>query len=867
MTQTLPTPALPDCPRSLQTLLLNRINLFASLPVLSALSKLALSSSPPASDYIQLSDTPATLFTSPGDIDASFDIWLQIPVPNSLHRSNIHQALAKASEDLPGYELSLESTAHSDLVWAARTSPEMDLLVGQLLKELKFLPLDTPIRSLNPFRSSHLPQLISDTWLSDDHINACCDFINTHPNRPNHIRAVHSFFLGSLRLRFERSDTNRRRSTPLDNSIAEGTVCELLVPVHRPSHWALLYIDLATWEYAYIDSLRPDINSVPSSVISPVNAWASEIFNRDVALRPGIRPFALGQQLDSHSCGVAVMSSMAHYALGGSFEPWLQNRAKAHRLRWTLTFASANGSPIPDTAHASHDLDPNDFDDEYFTSEIVFEDAYTPSTHRQSSLSSTIDSSDSLDSLDHSLSDTHTSITPSPSPQNAPTAKRQLIQSKLPFKSVSVTEWRIQESRRFHERQEEREKEVDRLALAKEQKKKAQRERERARKRAQRARQKALRSALLDRAQTSADNHITSNNPLSSRRTIALKSRPHSAAYKADHEDPQATTSHRINWTNSLIWPQIERAAIAVGYPWSPVEIVRRLQLLDPETFASLRPQRISQWRDHRFANELRWTESHQRSIEAGDRPTRAGTGRVGILQNHPRLVQAIKSWLTDLRKAGVPLDIETIRGYMAGVIRHSIPDAFTRANSAGRVFRCSREFVRAFLRRQLGWSLRKATRAAQKYPSDVNTVLLHAFLLFARVVRDEEVPAACIVNADQTQVVYNAGGHSTWNPSGERQVHILGNEEKRAFTLLVAASLSGEILPFQAIYGGKTSRSLPDSNTRGHAEARKLGFLLDFSGSETYWSTMTTMQRFVSQILAPYFRTQIQLQNLPPTQ
>lgn len=67
-----------------------------------------------------------------------------------------------------------------------------------------------------------------------------------------------------------------------------------------------------------------------------------------------------------------------------------------------------------------------------------------------------------------------------------------------------------------------------------------------------------------------------------------------------------------------------------VGFPWSPAEIVRRLQRIDPELFAALRPQRISQWRDHMYPNELKWTESHQRAIEAGSQVIKHGR-RKGI--------------------------------------------------------------------------------------------------------------------------------------------------------------------------------------------------------------------------------------------
>jgi hypothetical protein len=82
---------------------------------------------------------------------------------------------------------------------------------------------------------------------------------------------------------------------------------------------------------------------------------------------------------------------------------------------------------------------------------------------------------------------------------------------------------------------------------------------------------------------------------------------------------PQPT--HRINWCQPIIWSLIEKTAQSVGYPWSPVEIVRQLQQIDPELFAVLRPQRISQWWDHNCLDVLKWTDSHQHAIEAGSWP------------------------------------------------------------------------------------------------------------------------------------------------------------------------------------------------------------------------------------------------------
>lgn len=84
---------------------------------------------------------------------------------------------------------------------------------------------------------------------------------------------------------------------------------------------------------------------------------------------------------------------------------------------------------------------------------------------------------------------------------------------------------------------------------------------------------------------------------------------------------------------------------------------------------------------------------------------------------------------LSDLRRAGVAFDLATTRGYMTGILQHQIPNIFTCLNKSGSVFRCSESFTRVFLHQHLGWSVRKATRVAQKYPPDVNTVLLNAFL------------------------------------------------------------------------------------------------------------------------------------------
>jgi hypothetical protein len=114
--------------------------------------------------------------------------------------------------------------------------------------------------------------------------------------------------------------------------------------------------------------------------------------------------------------------------------------------------------------------------------------------------------------------------------------------------------------------------------------------------------------------------------PYSSINTNAARQDQEEAGKSKNRPGP----THRINWSQPLIWSVIDTTARSVGYPWSPVEIVRRLQQIDRQLFAALLPQRISQWRDHSHTSDLKWTEAHMRTVSHGNR-SGIGERRGGI--------------------------------------------------------------------------------------------------------------------------------------------------------------------------------------------------------------------------------------------
>ena len=102
--------------------------------------------------------------------------------------------------------------------------------------------------------------------------------------------------------------------------------------------------------------------------------------------------------------------------------------------------------------------------------------------------------------------------------------------------------------------------------------------------------------------------------------------------------------------------------------------------------------------------------------------------------------------------------------------------------------------------------------------------------------------------------VTYAAGASDTYAPRGSKQVEVVGKDERRGFTLVVGISMSGEVLPFQAIYAGVTSHSLPSPSAPDYHKATQILKFSIESGGDNHWSTLSTMKSYVQHILVPYF-------------
>jgi hypothetical protein len=206
-------------------------------------------------------------------------------------------------------------------------------------------------------------------------------------------------------------------------------------------------------------------------------------------------------------------------------------------------------------------------------------------------------------------------------------------------------------------------------------------------------------------------------------------------------------------------------------------------------------------------------------------------------------------------------------RGIMLGHIQHSAPELLEAQAKDGSIFRASDTFVRRFLRTEMNYVPRKATRAAQKILADAHDQMRRSFLRNVSYIEFHNVRnPKFIINFDQTQVVVQDTTSSTFAEQGSKQVKVTGKEEKRAWTAVVAVSKSGEVLPTQVVMKGGSPRSLPPSNAPFMAEAKKQG-ITSVWNVKNYWSNLATMKTYFTGTIVPYFeRHKVQLRR-PPDQ
>ena len=149
-------------------------------------------------------------------------------------------------------------------------------------------------------------------------------------------------------------------------------------------------------------------------------------------------------------------------------------------------------------------------------------------------------------------------------------------------------------------------------------------------------------------------------------------------------------------------------------------------------------------------------------------------------------------------------------------------------------------------LLKRMGYVRRAKTSSTVNIPDGARKEIEYQYLYdIVSAVEKWNIPPDLVVNFDQTPSKLVPVGRSTLAKRNSTNVTIAGSSDKRTITATFAVSLSGNFLPPQLIYGGKTTQSLP-----------KYEFPKSFSLSvnPTHYSNSQESIKFIKEILVPYF-------------
>jgi hypothetical protein len=109
------------------------------------------------------------------------------------------------------------------------------------------------------------------------------------------------------------------------------------------------------------------------------------------------------------------------------------------------------------------------------------------------------------------------------------------------------------------------------------------------------------------------------------------------------------------------------------------------------------------------------------------------------------------------------------------------------------------------------------------------------------------QIHPSLVINVDQTGLHLLPSANFTYEKKGAAAVAVLGAEDKRQITACLASSMHGDLLPLQLIFTGTTSRCHPPATDNSGAAG------VHITHSANHWSSLETMQEWVTQVLLPY--------------
>ena len=257
----------------------------------------------------------------------------------------------------------------------------------------------------------------------------------------------------------------------------------------------------------------------------------------------------------------------------------------------------------------------------------------------------------------------------------------------------------------------------------------------------------------------------------------------------------------------------------------------------------SLKETTIRGWRDS-YLQELKKRKVEKKAMDVTKLPERR-RGRPLLLG--VELDRQVQSYLTSLRKNGAVVNTAIVMACAEGIVRSK--DSNLLCSNGGHIF-LTKDWAKSLLRR-MGLVKRRASTKSKVSVENFEELKEQYLLDIKACVEMDEVPDELIINWDQTGIHYVPVSSWTMEKEGSKRVEIAGIDDKRQITAVFGSSITGDFLPVQIVYKGKTKRCLPTF-------AFPPDWHITFSQSNE-----NTMRDYSNKILIPYIkkkRTELKL-------
>ena len=218
-------------------------------------------------------------------------------------------------------------------------------------------------------------------------------------------------------------------------------------------------------------------------------------------------------------------------------------------------------------------------------------------------------------------------------------------------------------------------------------------------------------------------------------------------------------------------------------------------------------------------------------------------------------LDQKVMEMASSMRLAGAVVNYNVLIAIAKGIVT---ANDRTLLPEYGGTIRIGYKWCESVFKR-MKWTKRKGTTSKPIIPPGlVKEVGLTFFKDIAEVVQADAIPPELIINIDQTPLPFVLISKYSMNKKGDKNVPIQGTDDYRQITGTFSISMSGNFLPIQLIYKGKTVRCHPRFNfpTEFHV-----------THNDNHWANEETSIQILKKIIIPYIEKTREDLSLPKTQ